>query len=205
MSVFPEAPADFSFNNIKDLDAEKFFSTIGLEGARYTRVGGIPDRGPEKRFLTKSLWLNNNKLKTTKNIHELVNVTIEYPQQLGWINFSFNFITEIEESILKFPHLKILYFHGNCITDLNEVFKLRPLKELRKVTFHGNPIANYPRYRSYVVSVLPQIVNLDFTPVVKTEKLYAMPPEVIKKFKEEKAKCQGSVVGNQVKLIENSK
>ncbi|ENN74840.1 hypothetical protein YQE_08611, partial [Dendroctonus ponderosae] len=130
MSISPGAPADFSFNGIRHLDSEKFLSAIGLEGVRYTRVGGVPDRGPEKRFLTKSLWLNNNKLKSTRNIHELVNATIEYPAQLGWIDFSFNYITEIEE----------------------------------------------------------QIVNLDFTPIVKTEKLFAMPPEVIKKFKEEKEK-----------------
>lgn len=72
------------------------FLAIGLEGARYTRVGGIPERGPENRFLTKSLWLNNNRLKTTKNIHELVNATIEYPSKLSWIDFSFNYITEID-------------------------------------------------------------------------------------------------------------
>lgn len=59
-------------------------------------MGGIPERGPENRFLTKSLWLNNNKLKSTKNIHELVNATIEYPFKLSWIDFSFNYITEID-------------------------------------------------------------------------------------------------------------
>lgn len=74
-----------------------FCSAMGVEGARYTRVGGVPDRGPENRFLTKSLWVNNNKLKTTKNIDELINATIEYPDQMGWIDFSFNYITEIEE------------------------------------------------------------------------------------------------------------
>lgn len=144
-------PVDFSFKKMTQIKA------IGLEGARYTRVGGIPERGPENRFLTKSLWLNNNKLKSTKNIHELVNATIEYPFKLSWIDFSFNYITEIDVSLLSFPELKILYFHGNCLNDLNEVYKLRPLKELRTVTFHGNPIANHPNYRSYVVSVLPQV------------------------------------------------
>ncbi|XP_030747657.1 leucine-rich repeat-containing protein 51-like isoform X2 [Sitophilus oryzae] len=175
-------PADYSFRKMTTIKA------FGLESARYTRVGGVPDRGPEKKFLTKSLWLNNNKLKTTKNVDELVNAVIEYPSYLGWIDFSFNYITEIDEGLLKFPNLKILYFHGNCISDLNEVFKLRPLEQLRSVTFHGNPIANNPKYRSYIVSALPQISNLDFTPVVKTEKMFPMPPELIRKFKEDRAK-----------------
>ncbi|XP_050314071.1 leucine-rich repeat-containing protein 51-like isoform X2 [Anthonomus grandis grandis] len=192
MSIYPESPADFSFSGIRSLDGQKFLSAIGLEGARYTRIGGVPERGPEKRFLTKSLWLNNNKLKSTKNIDELVNEALEYPKELGWLDFSFNYITEIHESLLQFPNLKILYFHGNCINDLNEVFKLRPLKELRSVTFHGNPIANHPRYRNYVVSVLPQIVNLDFTPITQTEKQFAMPPEVVRKLKEEKLKVEAA-------------
>ncbi|CAH1132830.1 unnamed protein product [Ceutorhynchus assimilis] len=187
---YREFPVDFSFCDIRNLDTA--LPAIGLENARYTRVGGVPDKGPEKRFLTKSLWLNNNKLKSTKNLNLLVDAAIEYPAELGWIDFSFNFISHIDESLLKFPNLRILYFHGNCFNDLNEVFKLRPLKGLRSVTFHGNPIANHPRYRSYVVSVLPQIVNLDFTPVVKTEKLFAVPPEVVKKFQEEKLKRQST-------------
>ncbi|XP_076256690.1 leucine-rich repeat-containing protein 51-like isoform X1 [Rhynchophorus ferrugineus] len=178
-------PADLSFKNMKTIDAPNFMKAIGLEGARYTRVGGVPDRGPEKKFLTKSLWLNNNKLKSTKNLDELVNAVLEYPSLLGWIDFSFNYITEIEESILKFPNLKILYFHGNCINDLNVVSKLRPLEQLRSVTFHGNPIANHPKYRNYIVSVLPQIINLDFTPVIKTEKMFPMPTELAKKLKEQ--------------------
>ncbi|CAG9815076.1 unnamed protein product [Phaedon cochleariae] len=177
-------PADFSFKHMKSIQVAKFLENVGLQGVRYTRVKGVPEKGPNKKFLTKSIWMNNNKLKNFKHMDELVRVVLEYPDQLGWIDFSFNEITEIDECILGFSQLKILYFHGNCISNLDEVAKLRPLKQLKSITFHGNPIANHPRYRSYVVSILPQLANLDFTPVVRNEKSYPAPPEAVKKLKE---------------------
>nr|XP_023021567.1 leucine-rich repeat-containing protein 51-like [Leptinotarsa decemlineata] len=161
-----------------------FHSEIGLEGARYTRVAGVPEKGENKKFLTRSLWLNNNRLKNFQNLNDLVEVVLEFPAKLGWIDLSFNRISEIDQCILKFPSLKILYFHGNCISELDQVYKLRPLKQLRSITFHGNPIANHPNYRSYIVSVLPQIANLDFTPVVATERKFLSPKEALKKGKE---------------------
>lgn len=72
-------------------------SAIGFEGARYTRVAGVPERGEKKKFLTRSIWMNNNKLRCIKNMDRLANSMLEYPEQLSWIDFSFNFITEIDE------------------------------------------------------------------------------------------------------------
>ncbi|XP_074039826.1 leucine-rich repeat-containing protein 51-like [Leptinotarsa decemlineata] len=177
-------PADFSFRKLKYINVAKFLEEIGLEGARYTRVAGVPEKGENKKFLTRSLWLNNNRLKNFQNLNDLVEVVLEFPAKLGWIDLSFNRISEIDQCILKFPSLKILYFHGNCISELDQVYKLRPLKQLRSITFHGNPIANHPNYRSYIVSVLPQIANLDFTPVVATERKFLSPKEALKKGKE---------------------
>lgn len=64
-------------------------------------------------------------------------------------------------------------------------------------------MANHPRYRGYIISVLTQvtqyisellekiffefvfqIANLDFSPVVQNEKQNPPPPEVVKKIKE---------------------
>lgn len=174
-------PADFSFRKMKTINVEQFLEEIGLEGVRYTRVAGVPTRGTNLKFMTKSILLNNNKLKTFKNMDKFANAILEYPEQLSWIDFSFNFLTEIDECILRFKSLKILYFHGNCITDFDQVLKLKPLKELRTVTFHGNPIANLPRYRPCIVALLPQLLNLDFSPVVPQEKLSPPPTEIVKK------------------------
>lgn len=63
-------------------------------------MAGVPERGAEKKFLTRSIWLNNNKLTNTKNVDQLAHSVLEYPEELGWIDFSFNYITEIDEVTL---------------------------------------------------------------------------------------------------------
>lgn len=108
-------PADFSFRHLRTINVTKFFESnvciynfslmsnfyfllaIGFEGARYTRVAGVPERGDKKKFLTRSIWMNNNKLRSIKNMDKLANSVLEYPEQLSWIDFSFNYITEIDE------------------------------------------------------------------------------------------------------------
>ncbi|KAJ3651411.1 hypothetical protein Zmor_017456 [Zophobas morio] len=146
-------PADFSFKKLKVLEP------AGPEQARASRLGGIPERGSaHKKFLTRSVWLNNNKLKNIRNFDNFVDSILEFPEQLGWIDFSFNQITEINDTILKFADLRIVYFHGNCIENIDQVLKLKNLKLLKTVTFHGNPISNLPYYRNYVIAALPQVV-----------------------------------------------
>lgn len=94
---------------------ELFFLDIGLEGARYTRVAGVPERGAEKKkFLTRSIWLNNNKLTNTKNVDQLAHSVLEYPEELGWIDFSFNYITEIDEVIKNKLTNSVLFMGFLC-------------------------------------------------------------------------------------------
>ncbi|KAF2881896.1 hypothetical protein ILUMI_24277 [Ignelater luminosus] len=169
-------PVDFSFKQITNL------ATVGVEGPRATRIGRIPERGTEHRkYLTRSIWLNNNKLTNIQHVDTLVHAVLEQPEKLGWIDFSFNYITHLDDGLLKFPNLKIVYFHGNLIKDLDEIFKLRSLSRLRSVTFHGNPISEDLRYRMFVITYLPQVVNLDFSPVTNAEKCQPKPPEAVKK------------------------
>ena len=42
--------------------------------------------------------------------------------------------------LLDFTNLEILYLHGNSIADIKEVDKLAGLRNLRKLTLHGNGI-----------------------------------------------------------------
>ncbi|CAH1110153.1 unnamed protein product [Psylliodes chrysocephalus] len=184
--TYTEKPADFSFQNIRSCNADVFLDKVGLDAAKFARVKGIPFRGPKRKYLTKSVWLNNNKLKTFKNIDQLLDTVLEHPEKLEWLDLSFNQIINIDESISKFPNLKMLYLHGNCINEFNEIAKLKLLHNLKHLTFHGNPISNHPRYRGFVVAVLPQLANLDFSAVTKTEKISPLPAEALKYFKEEK-------------------
>ena len=63
-----------------------------------TRLGGLPERGKDKnKFLTKGVWLNNNSLTSIKNMEALVNSVLENSDALSWIDFSYNYITEIDE------------------------------------------------------------------------------------------------------------
>lgn len=84
-------PVDFSFKQLSSLEG------VGIEGPRSTRIGKIPERGVEhRRYLTRSIWLNNNKLSNIQHMDKLVNSLLEQPEKLGWIDFSFNYITELD-------------------------------------------------------------------------------------------------------------
>ncbi|KAK4878103.1 hypothetical protein RN001_010609 [Aquatica leii] len=168
-------PIDFSFNQLTSLE------NLGIDGPRSTRIGSIPERSSSRRYLTRAIWLNNNKLPNIRHMEVFVNKALAEPSRLGWIDFSFNFITGIDEEILKFPNLSVVYFHGNVIKDIDEIFKLRPLELLRSVTFHGNPISELLKYRGYVITYLPQVVNLDFSPITELERHEPKPPDAVKK------------------------
>ena len=73
--------------------------------------------------------------------------------------------------VTQFPALKCFYFHKNILTDMNEVQKLAPLKQLKYLTLHGNPIEiTVPFLRSYVLCVLPGLRSLNCTPVTKGDR-----------------------------------
>ncbi len=71
----------------------------------------------------------------------------------------------------QFPALTCFYFHKNVISDITEVRKLVPLKELKYLTLHGNPIEiNVPYLRPYVLCLLPGLKSLNCTPVTKGDR-----------------------------------
>lgn len=132
------------------------------------------------KFLTRAIWLNNNNIKSMANLNVVVDSLLEFPEELTWLDLSYNYIEKIDESILKYPRLKILYLHGNSIREIEEIKKLKPLKQLRSVTLQGNPLREFINYRRYVVEHLPQIVKLDFGPITKVEKQMAPLPTPLK-------------------------
>ena len=40
---------------------------------------------------------------------------VEFPEDIAWLDLSFNDITSISNDILEFPALKMIYLHGNKI------------------------------------------------------------------------------------------
>jgi len=57
------------------------------------------------------------------------------------------------------------------VSDMTEVQKLVPLKQLKYLTLHGNPIEiTVPYLRSYVLCLLPDLRSLNCTPVTKGDR-----------------------------------
>ncbi|XP_014227655.1 leucine-rich repeat-containing protein 51-like [Trichogramma pretiosum] len=167
------APIDLSFKqarNVKDLLDQN------EQELRISRTGRLPGKGLHNRYLTSSIWLSNNCFKNVCCLHELANRYLENPRELRWLDLSYNRIEDIDDDLLKIQSLSILYLHGNRVENMKSIVKLRQLKSLRTLTLHGNPIERKPDYRQYIVAILPQIQNLDFSPVIDYERRRALPP-----------------------------
>ncbi|XP_003704338.1 leucine-rich repeat-containing protein 51 [Megachile rotundata] len=162
-------PLDLSFKNATTLNE--------LAGKRpqAVRTGKVPMRTSADRFMTCSLWLSNNLLTSMDGFEDLVRKLLDDPKLLSWVDLSFNEISSIGDDIVHFPNLKILYLHGNKISDINDIIKLKGLHNLRCLSLHGNPVENIPGYRGYIVHILPQLVTIDFSQVISNERKKATP------------------------------
>ena len=114
-----------------------------------------------------ALRVNNNQIESLVGAPKALDSLLVEPQALAWLDLSFNALTTIDSEVLQFPHLKVLYLHGNAIADMMEVDKLTDLPQLMSLTLHGNPIEELGNYHLYVISQIPQLKNLDFSSVTK--------------------------------------
>ncbi|XP_076969838.1 leucine-rich repeat-containing protein 51 isoform X1 [Tamandua tetradactyla] len=160
-----EPPLDYSFRSIhvvQDLTSEE--PRTGLRPLRHSKSG---------KSLTQSLWLNNNVLNDLRDFSQVVSQLLEYPENLAWIDLSFNDLTSIDPVLTTFFNLSVLYLHGNSIQRLGEVDKLAILPRLRSLTLHGNPVEEEKGYRQYVLCTLPHITTFDFSGVTKADRTTA--------------------------------
>ncbi|XP_057172672.1 LOW QUALITY PROTEIN: transmembrane O-methyltransferase homolog [Ursus arctos] len=133
-----EPPLDYSFRSIhviQDLMSEE--PRTGLRPLRHSKSG---------KSLTQALWLNNNVLNDLRDFSHVVSLLLEHPENLAWIDLSFNDLTSIDPVLTTFFNLSVLYLHGNSIQRLGEVNKLAVLPRLRSLTLHGNPIEEEKGY-----------------------------------------------------------
>lgn len=63
---------------------------------RSSRVNGVPDRGPNKKFNCGAIWLNNNHLPNLNDLKKIINELFEHPIYLTWIDVSFNELKKID-------------------------------------------------------------------------------------------------------------
>ncbi|XP_030055169.1 leucine-rich repeat-containing protein 51 isoform X2 [Microcaecilia unicolor] len=161
----PRPPADFSFkciNNIQDVLLEE-----PRPGVKVLR------RSKEGKLITQSVRLNNNTLTELTNFTQVMERVLKEPSRLSWIDLSFNDLSSIEPVLTVFPNLSVLNLHGNSINRLSEVDKLADVHTLKSLTLHGNPIESEKGYRSYVLSLLPNLKSFDFSGVTKQDRVTA--------------------------------
>ncbi|XP_031844364.1 leucine-rich repeat-containing protein 51 [Nomia melanderi] len=163
------APLDLSFKKATTM------RELADKRPQAARTGKIPLRTPTDRFVTCSFWLSHNLLTSMDGFENLAYKLLDDPAHLSWLDLSFNEIKKIGDDITKFPNLKIVYLHGNDISNINDVVKLKTLQNLRSLTLHGNPIENLQYYRGYIVHILPQLSALDFSAILSAEKKRAPP------------------------------
>ncbi|XP_044879232.1 leucine-rich repeat-containing protein 51 isoform X2 [Mauremys mutica] len=122
------------------------------------------------KLLTQAVRLNNNTINELTDFASTMEQLLEYPAELSWVDLSFNDLPTIDPVLTMYPNLRALNLHGNSIQSLSEVDKLAGLPRLRTLTLHGNPIEEEKGYRSYVLSVLPQLKSFDFSGVTKQDR-----------------------------------
>eukprot|EP00873_Tetraselmis_striata_P015569 jgi/Tetstr1/435833/TSEL_024721.t1 len=118
------------------------------------------------------LRISNNTISTLQGLPEVLDHVMDAPEELSWLDASFNKLTSIEDIIATYPNLVVLYLHANCLTNIREVKKLAKLPNLRKLTLHGNPLEemNQGTYKMQVLAYLPNLRTLDFIAITKVDK-----------------------------------
>ncbi|XP_061485183.1 leucine-rich repeat-containing protein 51 isoform X2 [Rhineura floridana] len=173
-------PLDYSFRGIsfmQDMLTEE--PRPGLKPIKRSEGG---------RLLTQAIWLNNNTLGELTDFTDIMAKLLEYPDDIYWIDLSFNDLANIDPVLTTYYNLHNLNLHGNAIQQLSEVDKLAVLPHLRSLTLHGNPIEEEKGYRSYVLSTLPNLKSFDFSGVTKLDRTTAavwrrmnIKPKVVRK------------------------
>jgi len=155
-------PLDYSFRNISSLSSLP--SRFPRQSLRKQR------RSPSGRYNSNVIRLSNNNLVDTHGLYQLALDLVECPENIAWLDLSFNDLEEVTDDILEFPNLKMIYLHGNKISSLDDLTKLKGLPNLYSLTLHGNPLENNPGYRSSVLTMLPYLRSLDFAKVTDRER-----------------------------------
>jgi len=159
---------------MKQLDLS-FKDLITLEGLEdemnYLFSEFKPKLVKGNKILTDIVKLNNNTLKSVDGLDIHLNKYIMYPQNMSWIDLSFNHLTNIDSVLSSFINLRILYLHGNKINQIDEINILKPLKRLIKLTLHGNNIDMEPNYRQIALSICSNLKTFDFSDITKEDRM----------------------------------
>ncbi|XP_055843075.1 protein tilB [Episyrphus balteatus] len=110
------------------------------------------------------LLLQSNLISKIENLHKF--------KKLQYLNLALNNIERIE-NLEQLESLNKLDLTLNFIGDLTSVESLRDNYNLRELILTGNPCADFPNYRNYVIIALPQLQQLDSEEIKISDRLLA--------------------------------
>ncbi|CAF1002809.1 unnamed protein product [Adineta steineri] len=145
--IYP--PLDYSFHNAQQLEDAVVEPRAPQNGPKLVKQGD--------RYNSYGINLNHNTLNgPLETLPDFLRTILVNPNALSTLDLSFNVFTEIPI---------------NMLSDMTEVQKLAPLKQLKYLTLHGNPIEiTVPYLRSYILALLPGLRSLNCTPVTKGDR-----------------------------------
>ncbi|XP_055711540.1 protein tilB [Phlebotomus papatasi] len=111
------------------------------------------------------LLLQSNLISKIENLWKL--------KKLEYLNLAINNI-EIIENLHQLESLKKLDLTLNFIGQLTSVESLKDNYNLRELILTGNPCTEFPGYREFVITVLPQITQLDCSEISRSDRILAM-------------------------------
>ncbi|KAM4664596.1 centriolin [Discoglossus pictus] len=117
----------------------------------------------EKQTKLRELNLSHNNISKIEGI--------EHMQHLQKLILAGNEIEYIPAWVgKKIRSLSILNLKQNKISSLQDVSRLKPIKDLTSLSLAENPIANLPHYRLYTIFHLRSLDSLDGQPVTNQER-----------------------------------
>ncbi|XP_078282015.1 centriolin isoform X2 [Rhinoraja longicauda] len=117
----------------------------------------------DKQLKLRELSLSYNRISKIEGLEHMVN--------LQNLMLAGNYIEQIPAWVgKKLRSLRVLILKQNNITLLQDISKLKSLKELTSLILTDNPLASLPHYRQYVIYHLRSLNYLDGQPITFQER-----------------------------------
>eukprot|EP00045_Choanoeca_perplexa_P004122 m.35613 g.35613 ORF g.35613 m.35613 type:complete len:432 (+) comp12406_c0_seq2:186-1481(+) len=113
----------------------------------------------------KILYLQNNIISRIEHVGRLKN--------LRYLNLALNNIVRIG-GLTGCEALEKLDLTVNFIVDVSTAATLQANRNLTELYLTGNPCASFKDYRKYVISLLPQLTQLDGQAITRSERILAL-------------------------------
>ena len=116
--------------------------------------------------------MSNNALEALDGLPAFLGLYMapETYKSLNWLDVSFNRLTSLDLIVESCPQLSVLYAQANDVRKLPN--RLIELQHLTKLILKNNPCVERAgtKYRAAVLTMLPGLKNLDFSPLTSGER-----------------------------------